>query len=84
MAFCSVNHMSTTLELSSSCMYLNPMSQVSAKPCLAAANSAMLFDASPKCRENPEIHSPQWFRKMPPASASPGLLMALPLVFSLI
>ena len=65
-------------------MNLNPISQASAKPCQTAANSAILFDARPKWREKPEIHTPEWSRKIPPAPANPGLLMALLSMFSLI
>ena len=65
-------------------MNLNPISQASAKPCRTAANSAILFDARPKWRENLEIHTPEWSRKIPPSSANPELLMALPSVFILI
>ena len=36
------------IESSLSCMNLNPISQAIAKPYWTAANSAMLFDASPK------------------------------------
>ena len=72
------------IESSLSCMNLNPISQAIAKPYQTVANSAMLFDASPKWREKPIIHSPKPSLNRPLAPANPGLPIALLLVLSLI
>ena len=65
-------------------MNLNPISQARVKPCLIAANSAILLEAMPKCREKPANQFPIWFLNMPHVLANPGFPIALPSVLSLI
>ena len=82
--FLLVNHDSATLESSSSRLNLNPIFHAISKPCQTATSSAILFDASPKLSENPEIHPPELSHNILPAPTIPGLPIALPSIFSLI
>ena len=76
------NQDNTVIESISSWINSNPNSHANKRPCLTAANSATLFVAIPKFRENLDIQNPKLSHNSPPAPAIPRLPMEVPSVLS--